>query len=103
MSPSLQPEVPAYEKNDNCLAILDVDSELVTAHCIAGYNVRVNVAMPIVWSSNHHMLLVQANHPDFVYDHCYLIDIEEETAIDLGEYMEPLYFINSLPVAWTKK
>lgn len=98
--------VPFAEAIDSyCLAVLDVPSEAVTDYCIPGYTVWSQLtSYPMIWSPDGRRLLVEAvKNPRGVSDpHILMVDLEKNIAVDLGEKVEPLYFISSLPAVWSE-
>ena len=93
----------AEAKDSYCLAVLDVPSEAVTAYCIPGYTIWSHLtAYPMIWSPDGQRLLVEvvANPRGMTDPHILMVDLEKNIAIDLGEKVEPMYFISSLPAVW---
>lgn len=103
---SMSPD-PVPDRNGNhCLAILNVESEAVTNYCIPGYDIKSTFGYHrMIWAPDSRRLLVEGvrNKNSSPESHCLFIDLEKKIAIDLGEQIEPLYFITTLPSIWIKK
>ncbi len=87
---------------------MDLITEAVTAYCAAGVEILGDLSsFRILWSPDSRQVMVEGYSPNSIhpvgFQHNLLIDLEKQIAIDLGEKMDPKYFISSLPPVWVAK
>lgn len=106
LSPAPTPDPFQDQQMNRCLAILEVESEAVTDYCIPDYDIKSSSIYPrMVWAPDSRKLLVMGvkyiNKSSEA--HTLFVDLDKEVAIDLGEWVDPLYIIPTLPSVWMKK
>jgi hypothetical protein len=105
LAPTPAPYPAQNQRPNHCLAILDVESEAVTDYCISGYDIGSSFFYYTIWAFDSRKLLVygEENAHSPHTSHVLMIDLDKEIAIDLGEWVDPLYIISTLPSVWMKR